>query len=396
MTRTPVLPAVVVGAGPYGLSVAAHLRGLGVPVRVFGEPMSSWRYQMPAGMYLKSHADAASLSSPEVGHTLLDYCRHTGTAPFDDEHPVPVETFISYGLWFADRLLPDVERVRVRELRRRGDVIELSLDTGEDLVARSVVVATGLEGYPYIPREIVGLASHTSQHHDLTGFAGSDVIVIGAGQSALEGATLLHEAGSRVRLVARQTPSMGRPARYDEGRALSTLLQPHSKLGHGWALQAYSSLPGGFRHLPKATRRRLVGRVLGPYGSSWLRERFEGRVPIHVGSLTGAAAAPDGRVRLELASDSGQATTLTADHVIAGTGFRVNLDRLDFLAASTRAAIATVHGSPRLTARFESSAPGLFFVGHAAAMTFGPVMRFVCGAGYAARRTSAAVAARVR
>jgi cation diffusion facilitator CzcD-associated flavoprotein CzcO len=387
---------VVVGAGPYGLSVAAHLRGLGVPVRLFGEPMSSWRHQMPAGMYLKSHADAASLSAPEVGHTLLDYCRHTGTERFDDEHPVPVQTFISYGLWFADRLLPDVERVRVRELRRRGDVMELSLDTGEDLVARSVVVATGLEDYPYVPREIVGLASHTSQHHDLTGFAGSDVIVIGAGQSALEGATLLHEAGARVRLVARKAPIMGRPATYHDGRASSTLLRPHSKLGHGWALQTYVSLPGGFRHLPSATRRRLVRRVLGPYGSSWLAERFEGRVPIHLGRLTGAAAAPERRVRLDLVDASGQASTLNADHVIAGTGFRVNLGRLNFVAASTRADIATVYGSPRLTGRFESSVPGLFFVGHAAAMTFGPVMRFVCGAGYAARRTSAAVAARGR
>ena len=395
MTRTPSVPAVVVGAGPYGLSVGAHLRGLGVPVRVFGEPMNSWRHQMPAGMYLKSHADAASLSAPEPGHGLSDYCRHVGAEPFDDERPVPVEMFISYGLWFADRLLPDVERAQVLQLRRRGDVIEISLDTGEELAARSVVVATGLERYPYVPEEVAGLATHSSQHHDLSGFAGSDVIMVGAGQSALEGAALLHEAGARVQLVARQAPFFGGPANYRDGRASSTLRQPFSKLGHGWALRAYSSLPGGFRRLPARTRRRLVHRALGPYGSFWLRERFDGRVPVHLGRLAGAAPAPGGRVRVDLAGDSGEVTSLTADHVIAGTGFRVDLDALDFVAESTRAAIARVHRSPRLTGRFESTVAGLFFVGHTAAMTFGPVMRFVCGAGYAASRASAGVAARV-
>lgn len=408
MTRTSVVPAVVVGAGPYGLSVAAHLRGLGVPVRVFGEPMHSWRYHMPAGMLLKSHAGATNLSTPEAGHLLSDYCRDAGIEPFDDQRPVPLETFVSYGLWFADRLLPDVERVPVRQLRQGDNTIEVGLDTGEELTARSVVVATGLNGYSYIPKEVRGLASHTSQHHDLSRFADSDVIVIGAGQSALEGATLLHEAGAQVQLVARHEPSFPAPVTYTNGRAPSTLWQPFSNLGHGWALWAYASLPAGFRYLPMGIRRRLLRRVLGPSGSTWLRKRFEGRVGVHLGVVTGADTRPDGRVRLEVSNapgpavDSGTAVAsgttvaLEADHVIAGTGFRVDVGSLDFLAASTRAAIATVHGSPRLSGHFESSVPGLFFVGNAAAMTFGPVMRFVCGADFAARQTAAAVAARAR
>ena len=221
------------------------------------------------------------------------------------------------------------------------------------------------------------------------------MIVIGAGQSALETAALLHEAGARVQLVTRHAPLFAAPTAYTNGRAPSTPLHPFSKLGPGWALRAYSSLPGGFRHLPTVTRRRLVSRVLGPAGAAWLRERFEGRVPVHVGVVTGATTA-DGRARLVVSDASGQAVELEADQVIAGTGFRANVDSLDFVAAPTRAAIATVHGSPRLNGRFESSVPGLFFVGNAAAMTFGPVMRFVCGADYAARRTAAGVAARTR
>ena len=156
MTRNYIVPAVVVGAGPYGLSVAAHLKGLGVPVRVFGEPMGSWRHQMPAGMLLKSHAEASNLSAPKGGHLLSDYCRDVGIEPFTDERPVPVETFISYGLWFADRLVPDVERAQVRQLRGRDNTIEVSLDTGEELTARSVVVATGCTATATSPVRFVG------------------------------------------------------------------------------------------------------------------------------------------------------------------------------------------------------------------------------------------------
>jgi hypothetical protein len=396
MTRTSVVPAVVVGAGPYGLSVAAHLKGLGVPVRVFGEPMDGWRRHMPEGMFLKSHADASNLSAPKEGHLLSDYCHDAGIEPFDDERPVPLDTFVSYGLWFADRLVPDVERVRVRQVRQRDDAIDVSLDSGEELTAQTVVLATGLTGYSYIPPELRGVASHTSEHHDLSGFAGSDVVVIGAGQSALESATLLHEAGARVVLVARSEPSFPAPVAYVNGRAPSTFWQPFSPLGQGWALWAYATLPAGFRHLPTRLRRRLVRRVLGPFGSAWLRPRFVGQVPVQLGAVSDAAKTSDGRARLVVSSASGPPVTLHADHVIAGTGYRAEVDRLEFVHPATRAAIATVYGAPRLSGRFESSVPGLFFVGNTAAMTFGPVMRFVAGTEFAARRCAAAIAGRAR
>ena len=76
---TSSAPAVVIGAGPYGLSVAAHLRGRGIAVRTFGDVMDGWHTHMPAGMFLKSTSSASSLSAPGTGSTLADFCVVSGT-----------------------------------------------------------------------------------------------------------------------------------------------------------------------------------------------------------------------------------------------------------------------------------------------------------------------------
>lgn len=55
----------IIGAGPYGLSIAAHLRAYGIPFRIFGAPLDSWRRHMPVGMMLKSDGFASSLSAPD-------------------------------------------------------------------------------------------------------------------------------------------------------------------------------------------------------------------------------------------------------------------------------------------------------------------------------------------
>lgn len=221
-------PVAVIGAGPFGLSTAAHLRARGIPVRVFGEPMVSWRDHMPAGMLLKSTPAASSIDAPQSGHTLADYCDAVGVPRLvADEDIIPVETFIAYGEWFQQRLVPELEQVRVVSVDRRhrstgshgtsrhgsGDGFELKLDSGELFTARAVVVATGLSGLAHLPPELAGAApdgpsptgpvSHSSQHHDLSRFAGGELIVVGAGQSALETAALAAEAGAKVRVVSR-------------------------------------------------------------------------------------------------------------------------------------------------------------------------------------------------
>ena len=198
----------IVGAGPYGLSLAAHLRRAGVAVREFGMVMHPWRTAMPAGMFLKSQGFASNLSDPDGSHTLAAFCRATGRPYADYGLPVPLDTFIEYGRWFAAELVPDLEETLVTAVTPAGDGFEVSLATGETARARRVVIATGIEHFPSTPPELAGLpapaCTHASAHADLSVFAGQQVVVVGAGQSALETAALLHEHGADVRIVMRE------------------------------------------------------------------------------------------------------------------------------------------------------------------------------------------------
>lgn len=263
-------------------------------------------------------------------------------------------------------------------------------------------MATGLTGMRYVPSELAapspggpspdGPVSHSSQHRDLSRFTGREVAVIGAGQSALESAALLHEAGATVQVLARGQARFGSPPA-DPARGLPKLLPtPNSPLGPSWRLYPFSHAPAAFRYLPAQTRLSLVKSVLGPLGAWWLRDRVVGQIPVRNGQRVLAAQQDGGRVVLTVALAGGGRTEVAVDHVFAATGYRVDLARLGFLDDGLRERVQCVSGWPRLNGSFESSVPGLFFTGLPAAGAFGPLMRFVCGAGFTARRVSTRVA----
>ncbi|MFF1795368.1 FAD-dependent oxidoreductase [Kitasatospora sp. NPDC058263] len=393
------LPIAVVGAGPYGLATAAHLAARGSDLRVFGEPMAGWRDHMPAGMFLKSTPRASNISAPAPGHRLADHRTALGVAPVGDRYPVPIAEFIAYGDWFQQRCVPGVERCAVLGIGYDHGVLRLRLDTGEELRSRAVVLATGLRAFAHVPGELAalresGLGSHTSDHADLGRFAGRRVAVVGAGQSALESAALLAEAGARPTLVARTArlrfgtaPGADLPG---ERPAAVRARYPGTELGPGWNLFGYCRAPWAFRHLPDDVRAGRVRTVLGPAGAWWLRERVEDAgVPVLTGCSVESARERAGAVRLRLRGLTG---ALEVDHVLAATGYRVDVERLDLLDPGLRRAVRrTADGAPRLTGGFESSVPGLYFTGLAAANSFGPLLRFVCGTDFAARRITAAV-----
>jgi FAD-dependent urate hydroxylase len=395
-------PVAVIGAGPYGLATAAHLRERGVELRVFGDVMGSWSTRMPVGMFLKSTPWASSIAAPRAGHTLADFSVAHGDKPLVGHEPVPVEQFIRYGRWFQSQLVPDVEDTTVARVDGTAGRFELTLSTGERVAARAVVLASGFADYAYTPPELAGLASasagpsellsHSGQLHDLSVFAGRRVSVVGAGQSALETAALLHELGVDVRVIARAPRVIfgERPARIDRQRG--SLLAPESTLGPAWSLWALANCGSQFHWLPQAKRLQLVAEVLGPAGAWWLRERVDGAIPVDVGTTVRAARADAGEVVLDLVSASGE-RQLRVDHVIAATGYEVSVDLLSFLAPELRGALRRVGGWPRLNGSFESTVRGMYFVGLSAAAAYGPVMRFVCGTRFPARRVSAAVAA---
>jgi thioredoxin reductase len=391
MSRFSTNGIVIVGAGPYGLSVAAHLGRHGLPFRIFGSPMQSWRSGMPAGMFLKSEGFASNLSDPAGSYTLKAHCDQYGLSYGDYAVPVPLETFSDYGLKFQQRFVPDVEDTRVLSLHRSSHSYELQTATGEILAARSVVVAVGISQFRYIPQRLAHLprelVSHTSHHRSFGAFSGRDVTVIGGGQSALETAALAREQGANVRVLARQPRLVWHEVPQQEPRPLARRLRrPMSGLGDGWRLRFYANAPGMFHRLPERMRVHAVRMALGPAGAWWLKERVLGQLPVLTGHSVVAAEADGNRVRLRVQRNDGRVIDQSTEHLIAGTGYRVDLDRLPFLGDQLRGRLDLVAGAPALSSSFEASAPDLYFLGLAAAHSFGPVMRFVGGADYSARR----------
>ena len=399
---------VVVGAGPYGLSVAAHAAAAGLSLRLLGRPMASWRDHMPRGMFLKSEPGASNLSDPSGARTLTAYCAERNI-PVRHGSPLSLETFAEYGLWFGERAAPAAEEQTVVSVAPHTPGFRIVTAEGETLRARAVALATGVTPLAYRPAALAGLppelASHSSEHRDLSRFKGCDVTVVGAGQAALETAALLAEAGAEARVLARAGRLVwNAPPQPLRRGPLTALRDPHCALGTGWPSWVWSELPWAVRRLPAAARVHIARHALGPAGAWWLRERFESGVPVLLGSRLvgadrtgGSGCAPGSgsavrprpeRVRLRLVDAAGARRTVETDHVVAATGFAPELNRLELLGGSLRDTLRRVGTSdaPRLTGRFESSYPGLFFAGLLTAPTFGPAMRFVYGAGFTAPR----------
>jgi len=384
-----VTNVAIIGAGPYGLSIAAHLRALGVDYRVFGRPLDTWKAHMPAGMMLKSDGFASNLSAPGTEGTLAAYCARHGHAYHDTRLPVSLDLFVEYGLDFQRRFVPDVEDRCVSMVERTEQSFTLTLDDGEILTADLVVVATGITHLERIPAELADLppelATHSSAHNDLERFANRDVTVVGAGSSAIDLATLLHEAGARTHLVARsERLKFSSPPGPDPRGRWQRVRHPSSGLGPGLRSWLFQNLPSLYRFLPGGLRLTLAQRHLGPQAAWLMRERFEAGVDATLGTQIEHASVEDGRVVLRLRMHDGERTELTTDHVVAATGYWPDIDRLAFLSEPLRESLRTHTDMPVVSRSFETSVPGLYLVGPPALNSFGPLMRFMVGAEYVA------------
>jgi thioredoxin reductase len=386
---------VIAGAGPYGLSTAAHLQYLGLDARVIGEPMRFWDANMPEGMYLKSEPFASSLGAPQEGLRFID--RHRG---WRVGHPIPLETFVEYGRWFAAEAVTGIEDAEVVNVERGGRAgFVVTLSTGETIATRTVVVAVGVGPFAHVPDELAGmpswLVSHSSAHSDLSLFAGKDVAVVGAGQSALETAVLLADAGAHPHLLARRRVlDWNTVPEENRSRRAALLEGPRSGLGTGYRTWLWAERPGIVRYLPERTRRRIVRETLPPAGAWWLRDRLDDRIRVSTGRHLSKVVELDDGIAVTTIDRNGRRLVTEAEHVIAATGFVPDVERLALLAPELRARVATRLGAPVLSRDFEASVPGLYFAGLAAASTYGPVMRFVHGAGFAAGRIAHHIARR--
>ncbi len=391
----------IVGAGPYGLSVASHLRAQGIDFRIFGTPMRTWRTQMPKGMFLKSEGFASSLFDPEGSYTLAKHAAANGIAYAETGLPVSLETFCDYGLAFQQRQVPELEQQDVTGLSQDHRGFRLTLANGERLTARRVVLAIGIAHFDHIPAELAALprelVTHSGHHDSLAKFAGRNVIVVGAGASAIDSADILHREGASVRLVSRSPDIafLGPPCP-TQRPLMERLRAPQSGLGPGWRSRMCTDAPLLFHVMPEAFRLKVIRRHLGPAAGWWTKDTITNHVGRHLGRQVRRASVEGSQVRLELEGPNGGAETLTADHVIAATGYRPDLGRLAFMDEALKSRIRTVAGAPSLSSRFESSVKGLYFTGLASGNNFGPLVRFAFGAGFTAHRLTGHLARAVR
>jgi len=387
----------IIGAGPYGLSVAAHLRARGVDFRIFGTPMHSWRARMPAGMLLKSEGFASNLYDPGGNFTLGHFCSQNGLPYAAMRVPVSAEALVDYGISFQRKFVPNLEDREVLAVERSSDGFVLRLGDGEAVTASRVVVAVGNTYFEHVPANLADLRpdqfSHSAHHYDLSRFAERNVTVIGGGASAIDLAALLSEAGAEVHLVVRR-PAIAFSIFAPPGsRSLwKKICKPLSGIGGGWRSLFFADAPALFRYLPQEYRSRMMRTFLGP-AAGWVMKERIARVSLLLGTEVQHAETCGERVRLRLTNHENERFDLFTDHVIAATGYEVDVRRLSFLDEKMRLCVrpvasAPVKFAPMLSQDFESSVPGLYFVGLASAYCFGPVMRFMYGAGYTAHRLS--------
>jgi cation diffusion facilitator CzcD-associated flavoprotein CzcO len=390
MSHGAACEVAIVGAGPYGLSAAAHLRAAGVETRIFGEAMQFWESRMPKGMCLRSSWEASHVAHPDRALTLDHY---------EEAHksrlskPIPLDDFIRYGRWYQGRAVPDLDRRRIRRIESRPDGFRLELEDGESLRSRHVVVAAGIASFVHRPPIFDGLplelVSHSSDHRDFGPFRGQQVVIVGAGQSALESAALLREAGADVEVLVRGPRVLWLDQRAgwlkSEYNPLRPLLYPPTDVGPP-VLNLIVATPGLFRRLPAAWQKWIAYRSIRPAGAGWLLPRMND-VRITVGRNVTRATIEDGRIGLQL----DDTTVRRPDHVLLATGYRVDVSRYRFLAPEILAQVRRVDGYPLLGAGFESTLPGLHFLGAPAAHSFGPVCRFVSGTTYMGRKLTKAI-----
>ena len=382
------LDVAVIGAGPHGLSATIHLRRAGVEAHAFGEPMSFW-HGMPNGMRLRSNMSATNIVEPVGPLSLASYMNETGE-PFG--HPVALRRFIDYGTWVQRRGVPDLDTRRVTQVARQNGGFALSLSDGEQVKARRVVFACGIAdfenrpaGFDHLPAELV---SHTGDHDDLSAFAGKRVAVVGSGQSAFESAVLMNERGAEVELVIRRPEVVWlrswSPIHF-MGR-LGKIVYAPTDVGPLWYSRLVAT-PALFTRLPRDTQDRIACRSIRPACSYFVKVRVDGIRLTTAAEVTSAEPKADG-LRLTLSDGA----TRDVDHLMFGTGYKVDVMRYSFLGENVRRDMKVVDGYPVLRRGFETSVQRLHILGAPAARSFGPTMRFVSGSWYGGSRLAQAVA----
>jgi hypothetical protein len=344
--------------------------------------MEFWAEKMPEGMLLRSPRVASNISDPAHTLTLEDYEAACAKPP---SAPLPLTNFVDYGRWFCRGISETLDGRNVVSVEREDGRFVLVLEDGESVRVQRVIIAAGIGPFkrkPDVFKDLdPALASHCYDGRRVRDFAGRRVAVIGAGQSALESAALLHEAGAEVEVIAKipQLRWIGMHPRLHQLGPISALLYSQHDVGPA-GISRLVAMPNVMRHVPLGIRDRIRTRAVRPAGAKWLPQRLT-KVKVASGRVVVEARAAGDEVRMKLDDGSER----SAHHVLMGTGYSVDIGKYDFMSRELLDRIQVLDGYPALTSGFCSSVPGLHFVGATAARTFGPLLYFVAGTEFASR-----------
>jgi cation diffusion facilitator CzcD-associated flavoprotein CzcO len=363
---SPNVEVLIIGAGPFGLSLASQVAHDEIDHVILGTPMGFWESHMPDGMYLRSecdwHLDPLHVDTIEA---YLASRRLTQA----EVMPLSLPFYLDYARWFQARKRIAPLDVRVQRLNKGDGVFVAQLENGEQIIARNVVLALGFEYFRHVPDDLLPLLppdrfSHTCDTVDFAPLRGKRVLIIGGRQSAFEWAALLREQGaSSVHLSHRHASPAYQIADW------------------AWVNPLVAGMiedPGWFRRLPAAERDAVIQRMWGEGRlkvEPWLEPRLAGD-EITISPRTRLVACdelPSGELGIRL--DTGRA--FSVDHVILATGYKVALERIPLLAqGNLLPEIATRNGFPALDTHFQTSIPGLYITSMAASQDFGPFFGF--------------------
>jgi FAD-dependent urate hydroxylase len=345
--------------------------------------MGFWEQHMPKGMLVRSAWSASSIADPQ-GRLSLDAYEAEQPRPFSK--PLSGEELSRYAHWFQERAVPDVDERLVSTVEQDGSIFTLIMEDGERLAASRVVIATGLGNFGHRPEQFSelgdGLATHSVDVVEPGGYAGQTVAVIGCGQSAVETAALVHEAGAEVELIARDS-AIRWLIRGEQVRGINPILQRllYAPTDVGPAgVSRLVAMPNLFRRLPRRLQDRLTYRSIRPAATSWLLNRT---VDVEMTFRRQVSEARRGGDGVHLTLDDGSEQQV--DRVILATGYGIDVAREPVVGDSLQARLRLHDGNPILRAGFESSVPGLHFVGAYSTWSFGPIMLFMAGTKFTAR-----------
>lgn len=360
--------------------------------------MNTWRAHMPLGLFLKSEPYGSHISAPTRGYDIAEYARLHGFDDYTDRvGPLSLERFLGYAEWFTKQLVPDVRDLTVTTVIPDGEGFKVEFAEETPAFVRQVIIATGVLPYAHIPAELSALPddlmTHSSAHDRLDNFSGKRVAVIGGGQSSLQTAALLHEAGADVQVIMRRQQIVWEQVIPETLGVIGHIRTPPTTLCEGWGC-AFAVAPDAFRLLPESVRIDKALHSFGPKGAWWLRDRVEGVVEVLAGRHLRSAAPQGSGVVIHL--DGPERSSVAADHVIAGTGFRVDVGRLPYLPKDVQAGLVTRANCPVVNRAGESTIPGLYFAGAPTVVSLGPGVRFIAGTHHTSAQLARSVARRAR